>query len=161
MGLWNRVVGVYRIEDVGGIELLAQACAGEDRAEMLAEAIERDGAVVYSRSDVPRTHPAIKDEITCRAFAELEVAKRNPGQREGSRRPALASLHFSFGSSLFYQRPRNTSPASRTTRVSVQPVETPPRQRARASTQLPTLRIQCRPLPPEIRRRDGDRAQIN
>ena len=128
MGLWNRVVGVYRIEDVGGIELLAQACAGEDRAEMLAEAIERDGAVVYSRSGVPRTHPAIKNKITCRAFAELEVAKRNPGQREGSRRPALASLHFSFGSSLFYQRPRNTSPASRTTRVSVQPVETPPRQ---------------------------------
>jgi hypothetical protein len=37
MGLWNLVVGVYRIEDVGGIELLAQACAGEDRAEMLAE----------------------------------------------------------------------------------------------------------------------------
>jgi hypothetical protein len=89
---WNRVVGVYRIEDVGGIELLAQACAGEDRAEMLAEAIERDGAVVYSRSGVPRTHPAIKDEITCRAFAELEVAKRNPGQREGSRRPAANTM---------------------------------------------------------------------
>ena len=96
MGLWHRVVGVYRIEDVGGIELLAQACAGEDRAEMLAEAIERDGAVVYSRSGVPRTHPAIKDEITCRAFAELEVAKRNPGQREGSRRPALAGSPSAF-----------------------------------------------------------------
>jgi hypothetical protein len=37
-GLWNRVMAAYRIEDEGGIELLAQACAALDRAEALAAA---------------------------------------------------------------------------------------------------------------------------
>jgi hypothetical protein len=89
MGLWNRVVGAYRIEDVGGVELLAQACAGEDRAEMLAEAVERDGAVVYSRTGVPKTHPAIKDELAARAFVvrtldrlgiNYEAVQASPGR---------------------------------------------------------------------------------
>jgi len=35
--LWNSVQGAYRIDDVGGIELLAQACAAADRVEALAE----------------------------------------------------------------------------------------------------------------------------
>src|SRR5215470_7312041 len=68
MSLWTRVMGDYRIEDVAGIEYLTQACAGEDRAETLAEAIERDGPVIYTGSGTPRTHPAIKDELACRAF---------------------------------------------------------------------------------------------
>jgi hypothetical protein len=58
----------YAIADVGGRELLAQACAAEDRAESLAAAIARDGDVIYSRTGVPRTHPAVKDELACRAF---------------------------------------------------------------------------------------------
>ena len=37
-GLWNRVMAAYRIEDEGGIELLAQACAALDQAEALAAA---------------------------------------------------------------------------------------------------------------------------
>ena len=66
--LWQRVQREYRIEDVGGCELLAQACAAEDTAESLAEAIARDGHVIHSRTGVPRTHPAVKDELACRAF---------------------------------------------------------------------------------------------
>jgi len=56
------------IHDTGGIELLAQACAAEDRAENLADAIARDGEVIHSRTGVPKTHPAVKDELACRAF---------------------------------------------------------------------------------------------
>jgi hypothetical protein len=34
--LWNAVMTEYHIEDAGGIELLAQACAAVDRVEALA-----------------------------------------------------------------------------------------------------------------------------
>jgi hypothetical protein len=57
----------YAITDRGGLELLAQACAALDRAESLAEAIAEDGPVIRSRSG-PRSHPACKDELACRAF---------------------------------------------------------------------------------------------
>ena len=56
------------IHDTGGIELLAQACQALDRAENLAEAIARDGDVIHTRTGVPKTHPAVKDELACRAF---------------------------------------------------------------------------------------------
>jgi hypothetical protein len=68
LALWNRVMAEYGIRDTGGLEILAQACAAEDRAEALAEAIARDGAIVYGRGMVPRAHPAVKDELACRAF---------------------------------------------------------------------------------------------
>jgi hypothetical protein len=60
-------MAAYRIEDEGGIELLAQACAALDRAEALAAAIAEDGAVIRTRSG-PKSHPACKDELACRAF---------------------------------------------------------------------------------------------
>jgi len=66
--LWNRVQTEYRIEDVAGIELLTQACQALDRAEALAAAIARDGEVIHTRTGVPKTHPAVKDELACRAF---------------------------------------------------------------------------------------------
>src|SRR5262249_60319068 len=52
----------------GGAELPAQACAAKATAESLAAATARDGHVIYSRAGVPRTHPAVKDELQCRAF---------------------------------------------------------------------------------------------
>ena len=66
--LWQRVMREYGIADTGGIELLCQACQALDRAENLADAIARDGATIYSRTGVPRSHPSIKDELACRAF---------------------------------------------------------------------------------------------
>src|SRR5215831_5088428 len=66
--LWQRVQREYMIHDTGGIELLAQACQALDRAENLAEAIARDGDVIHTRTGVPKTHPAVKDELACRAF---------------------------------------------------------------------------------------------
>ena len=65
--LWRRVLAEYRIDDVGGLEMLAQCCAACDRAAALAVLIERDGAVIYSKAG-PKSHPAIKDELACRAF---------------------------------------------------------------------------------------------
>ena len=66
--LWHRVQAEYAISDVGGVEILCQACQALDRAEGLAEAIARDGPVVYSRAGVPKTHPAVREETALRAF---------------------------------------------------------------------------------------------
>jgi hypothetical protein len=67
MKMWRSVTSEYPIEDVGGIELLAQACAALDRAEALAACIAEDGEVIYLRG-CPKAHPAVKDELACRAF---------------------------------------------------------------------------------------------
>jgi hypothetical protein len=57
----------YKIQDRGGKELLCQACSALDRAEGLAERIREDGAVIYTKSG-PKAHPALKEELACRAF---------------------------------------------------------------------------------------------
>ena len=67
LSLWNSVQTAYRIDDVGGIELLAQACAASDRVEALAERITTDGEVVQTRAG-PKAHPALRDELAGRAF---------------------------------------------------------------------------------------------
>jgi hypothetical protein len=66
--LWDRVMRAYRIEDEGGIELLALACQSLDRAEALREAIDRDGEVILNSKGESRVHPGIKDELANRAL---------------------------------------------------------------------------------------------
>jgi hypothetical protein len=65
--LWNSVQNAYRIDDVGGIELLAQVCAAADRVEALAERISADGEVIHTPAG-PKAHPALRDELAGRAF---------------------------------------------------------------------------------------------
>jgi hypothetical protein len=65
--LWNRVQNDYRIEDVGGQELLMQACLAQDRADELAAIIDADGARVMTKNG-PRAHPCLRDELAARAF---------------------------------------------------------------------------------------------
>jgi P27 family predicted phage terminase small subunit len=100
--LWNRVQAEYGIADTGGIELLAQACAALDRAESLAEAIARDGPVIYTRNGAPKSHPAVKDELALRAFItrtlerlglNVESIRPGPGRPPSPSgwRPDLAS----------------------------------------------------------------------
>jgi hypothetical protein len=72
--LWNEIQGAYRIDDIGGRELLAQACGALDVVEALGEAIVRDGTVVYSRAG-PKAHPAVKDQIAARAFLVRTLEK--------------------------------------------------------------------------------------
>jgi len=67
LSLWNSVQNAYRVDDAGGIELLAQACAAADRVEALAERITADGEVIHSRAG-PKAHPALRDELAGRAF---------------------------------------------------------------------------------------------
>ena len=67
MALWRTVQREYCIEDPGGIELLAQACAGADRAEALAERVSSDGEVIVVRG-VPKPHPCLREELSARSF---------------------------------------------------------------------------------------------
>ena len=66
--LWDRVQHEYMVQDTGGCELLCLAGEALDRAQSLGAAIEKDGPVVYTRTGVPKTHPAVKEELACRAF---------------------------------------------------------------------------------------------
>jgi len=67
MELWQAVHAEYRINDRGGIEILAQLCAAADRAEALAGCIERDGETIRTKTGI-RAHPCIREELACRAF---------------------------------------------------------------------------------------------
>jgi hypothetical protein len=67
LALWNSIQIAYRIDDVGGIELLAQACAAADRVEALAARISADGEVIPTQAG-PKAHPALRDELHGRAF---------------------------------------------------------------------------------------------
>lgn len=65
--LWDAIQADYAIADVGGVEMLMQICAAQDRVEALAERITRDGETVYVRS-LPKSHPALREELSLRAF---------------------------------------------------------------------------------------------
>jgi hypothetical protein len=92
--LWTRIQAEYGIKDTGGIELLAQACAAVDRAEVLAAEIARDGAVIRSPTGAVKTHPSCRDELAARTFVVRTLEKlgvttepiKSPG-----RQPSFAS----------------------------------------------------------------------
>jgi hypothetical protein len=73
--LWHQIQGQYGIADAGGVELLTQICEATDRLQGLSAAIARDGATVYSRAGVPRTHPSVKDETALRCFITRTVER--------------------------------------------------------------------------------------
>lgn len=66
--MWNAIDREYDIVDRGGIEILAQVCAANDRVEALAAQINDDGETVRSRTGVLKGHPCLKDELALRAF---------------------------------------------------------------------------------------------
>src|SRR4051812_30115326 len=74
MRLWQDVLRAYGVDDVGGKEILLQACAGTDRAEELAEAIGRDGGIVQTRTG-PKEHPGLRSELANRAFVVRSLAR--------------------------------------------------------------------------------------
>jgi hypothetical protein len=69
---WNTITAEYNIADAGGREILWQSCAALERAEELADSINRDGVVVQTRLG-PREHPALKAELACRAFVVRSI----------------------------------------------------------------------------------------
>jgi hypothetical protein len=72
--LWNAVQAEFRIEDCGGIELLAQACAAADRAQSLAARIDQDGETIHTEHGL-KAHPCLKDELANRAFIVRTLEK--------------------------------------------------------------------------------------
>jgi hypothetical protein len=89
--LWARIVEQYQIDDAGGIELLASACAALDRAESLRAQIDREGEVLKVKGGL-RDHPALRHELANRSFVtktlsrmglNVEVPARSPGRPSG------------------------------------------------------------------------------
>ena len=74
LSLWRRVMAEYDLQDTGGREMLAQACAALDRAESLAARIAEDGEIIHSRAG-PKDHPGLKHELACRAFICRTLAR--------------------------------------------------------------------------------------
>jgi hypothetical protein len=72
--LWDKVMIEYEFSDIGGLEMLAQACQALDRAENLRLEIDRDGEVIRTRSGV-KDHPALKHELANRAFVVRTLSR--------------------------------------------------------------------------------------
>jgi hypothetical protein len=72
--LWQRVQAEYQVLDVGGRELLFQACAATDRLAAISARISEDGEVIVTRTGV-RSHPGIRDEIQLRALVARLISK--------------------------------------------------------------------------------------
>jgi hypothetical protein len=65
--LWDNIQAEFVIDDAGNTELLMQCCLAADRAEMLADLIEHDGATIVTKMGL-KAHPCLKDEIAARSF---------------------------------------------------------------------------------------------
>ena len=72
--LWVSIMREYAIQDAGGLETLAQAAAAADRAADCAMQIERDGALLMTKSG-PRDHPLLRHELANRAFVVRSLVR--------------------------------------------------------------------------------------
>jgi hypothetical protein len=72
--LWESVMSEYRIDDIGGLSILAQICAAADRAEELAAQIAIDGPAIMTKSGL-REHPLLKHEFGCRSFVTRKLQR--------------------------------------------------------------------------------------
>ncbi|MBV8444098.1 MAG: hypothetical protein JO312_26665 [Hyphomicrobiales bacterium] len=72
--LWDQVHREYQVDDVAGVELLAQAAAALDRAESLAGRIQEDGELLRTPSGL-KCHPAIREELSARGFVVRTMMK--------------------------------------------------------------------------------------
>jgi hypothetical protein len=89
--LWRRVLVEYDVSDASGVEILTQACLACDRAEALAECVAVDGVTVRTPQGI-KTHPAIREELSCRGFVvrtlqklglNFEPVRAGPGRPPG------------------------------------------------------------------------------
>jgi len=67
LALWTSIQREYRITDVGGIELLMQACLAADRKQGFTDQINEDGLMLRSKTGM-RSHPLLKEELAARGF---------------------------------------------------------------------------------------------
>src|SRR5262249_61455566 len=66
--LWFRVQNEYRITDVGGVELLMQACFAAGRAEALRVIIDADGERTVAQRGVIKDEPRPQNQLSARGF---------------------------------------------------------------------------------------------
>jgi hypothetical protein len=88
--LWDEIQREYRIQDSGGLEVLLQLCSAVDRAEELAAAIARDGALIGSGRDGAgplKAHPACREELACRSFVVRSLERLGISVSLEPRRP--------------------------------------------------------------------------
>ena len=74
LNLWRTIMAEYQIDDSGGGEMLAQACAALDRAEECAAAIGAKGVIILTEHG-PKDHPALKHELQNRAFVVRTLSR--------------------------------------------------------------------------------------
>jgi hypothetical protein len=88
LSLWRDIRRDYHVDDRGGVELLAQACAAADRVEALAACVARDGEMIRTKTGA-RIHPAIREELAARSFIvrtlerlgiTTETTNKSPGR---------------------------------------------------------------------------------
>src|SRR5262245_21950011 len=75
LALWQAIQTDYSITDQGGIAMLLVGCQAFDRAERLRAQIDADGEVIRLRNGSVRAHPAIRDEVACRAQVMRAIEK--------------------------------------------------------------------------------------
>jgi hypothetical protein len=71
--LWAQVHREYEITDVGGCEMLRQACAALDMAFRCRRRIDTEGEIIVGRT--MREHPLLKYELQNRAFVVRTLAR--------------------------------------------------------------------------------------
>ena len=67
LALWTSIQREYRITDVGGIELLMQACLAADRMQGFTDQINADGLMIRTKTGM-RSHPLLREELAARGF---------------------------------------------------------------------------------------------
>jgi hypothetical protein len=72
--LWQSIMTEYAITDSGGRAILTQICCAADDLHDCDVAIERDGAMINSRTG-PREHPLLKQRLALRAFVVRATAR--------------------------------------------------------------------------------------
>jgi hypothetical protein len=72
--LWSGILAEFTIEDRAGLELLCLAAEALDRALDLADRIRAEGATIRTKTGV-RVHPAVRDELSCRAFTSRTLER--------------------------------------------------------------------------------------
>ena len=65
--LWRRILSEFTIDDAAGREVLSQCCHAADLAVRLRQLVDKDGAVVQTKSGL-KENPAARLELTARAF---------------------------------------------------------------------------------------------
>ena len=92
--LWDRMTREYNVTDAAGIEMLYQACAAAQIAELLQVEVERDGPLMRVRG-VLKPHPAVRDMNASRSFVVRTLMKLGfnyEAVRDGPGRPGGRSF---------------------------------------------------------------------